>query len=137
MKLNIPYTDSIIHNHLLSITEMFKNGGLVELENTPEPVKEVNICPISEEIQQLHLRILELEKQKQKKEEHDKKTSFDHNVKVVTDLIHDKKKEIANNKYSKTAPFAKYYDQQLVTHLEAISNILQILDQRLTKIEEK
>ena len=34
---------------------------------------------VPEEIQQLQLRILELEKQKKEKDESDKKTSIDHN----------------------------------------------------------
>jgi hypothetical protein len=42
-----------------------------------------------------------------------------------------------NNRYSKSVPLAKYYDQELVTHLEAIYNILQIVDERLKKLEEK
>ena len=42
-----------------------------------------------------------------------------------------------NNRYSKSVPLARYYDQQLVTHLEAINNILQIVDERLKKLEEK
>jgi hypothetical protein len=42
-----------------------------------------------------------------------------------------------NNRYSKSVPLARYYDQQLVTHLEAIYNILQIVDERLKKLEEK
>ena len=88
-------------------------------------------------IQQLQLRILELEKQKKEKDESDKKTSIDHNFKVINDLLTEKKTAINNNKYSKSVPLARYYDQELVTHLEAIYNILQIVDERLQKLEEK
>ena len=42
---------------------------------------------------------------------------------------------IKNNRYSKNVPLARYYDEELVTHLEAIYNILQILDSRLSNIE--
>ena len=91
---------------------------------------------VTEEIQQLQLRILELEKQK-KKDESDKKTSIDHNFKVINDLLTEKKTAINNNRYSKSVPLAKYYDQELVTHLESIYNILQIVDERLKKLEDK
>ena len=91
----------------------------------------------SEEIQQLKLRILELEKQKNEKDESDKKTSIDHNFKVINDVLTEKKTSINNNRYSKSVPLARYYDQELVTHLEAIYNILQIVDKRLKKLEEK
>jgi hypothetical protein len=92
---------------------------------------------VPEEIQQLQLRILELEKQKKEKDERDKKTSIDHNFKVIHDLLTEKKTAINNNRYSKSVPLAKYYDQELVTHLESIYNILQIVDERLKKLEDK
>ena len=92
---------------------------------------------VPEEIQQLQLRILELEKQKKEKDESDKKTPIDHNFKVINDLLTEKKTTINNNRYSKSVPLARYYDQELVTHLEAIYNILQIVDERLKKLEDK
>lgn len=92
---------------------------------------------ITEEIQQLQLRILELEKQQKEKDEGDKKTSIEHNFKVINDVLTEKKTNIKTNRYSKSIPLARYYDEQLVTRLEAIYNILQIVDERLKKIEEK
>jgi hypothetical protein len=92
---------------------------------------------VPEEIQQLQLRILELEKQKKEKDESDKKTSIDHNFKAINDLLTEKKTAINNNRYSKSVPLAKYYDQTLVTYLESIYNILQIVDERLKKLEDK
>tara|TARA_B100001063_G_C16405945_1_gene377105 strand:+ start:98 stop:385 length:288 start_codon:yes stop_codon:yes gene_type:complete len=92
---------------------------------------------ITEEIQQLQLRILELEKQQKEKDEGDKKTSIEHNFKVINDVLTEKKTNIKMNRYSKSIPLARYYDEQLVTRLEAIYNILQIVDERLKKIEEK
>ena len=91
----------------------------------------------TDEIQQLQLRILELEKQKTEKDESDKKTSIDHNFKVINDVLSKKKTDINYKIYSKSFPLARYYDQELVTHLEAIYNILQIVDERLKKLEEK
>ena len=92
---------------------------------------------VTEEIRQLQLRILELEKQQKEKYEIDKKTSIDHNFKVINDVLTEKKTAINNNRYSKSVPLARYYDQELVTHLEAVYNILQIVDERLKKLEEK
>ena len=120
----------------LIIIIMFVNGGFVPDAET-SPKEKMNICPILTEIEQLQLRIAELEKQKKEKTEREKKTSTDHNFKVLNDLLHEKKKDIANNKYSKSFPLARGNDQLLVLHLEAIYNILQIVDERLTKLEEK
>jgi hypothetical protein len=92
---------------------------------------------VTEEIQQLQLRILELEKQQKEKDETEKKTSIDHNFNVINDVLSEKKTAIKNNRYSKSVPLARYYDQELVTHLEAIYNILKILDGRLKNLEEK
>ena len=83
---------------------------------------------MTSEIQQSQLRILELEKQK---------TSIDYNFNVINDVLAEKKTAINNNRYCKSVPLARYYDQELVTQLEAIYNILQIVDERLKKLEEK
>ena len=91
---------------------------------------------VTEEIKQLQLRILELEKQKKEKDESEKKTSIEHNFNVINNVLTEKKSAINNNRYSKSVPLARYYDQELVTHLEAIYNILQNVDERLKKIEE-
>jgi hypothetical protein len=90
----------------------------------------------SNDIQHLQSRLLALEKQKNNKNNNDKKTSIDRHFNVINDLLTEKKTKIANNTYSKSVPLARYYDQELVTHLEAIYNILQIVDERLTKLEQ-
>ena len=90
---------------------------------------------ITKEIQQLQLKLNELEKQKKEKEENDKKISIDYNFGVINNLLNEKKTAITNNRYSKSVPLARYYDQELVTHLEAIYNILQVFNERLDKLE--
>ena len=90
---------------------------------------------ISEEIQQLQLRIVELEKQEKEKQKTEKETSISHNFTIITDLLNEKKRNIQNNRYSKNVPLARYYDEELVTHLEAIYNILRLFDTRLSKLE--
>ncbi len=47
-----------------------------------------------EEIEQLQLRILELEKQKKESDENQKKISIEHNFKVINDVLVDKKTKI-------------------------------------------
>jgi hypothetical protein len=90
---------------------------------------------VSEEILKLQSRIIELEKQQQIENETLNKNSISHNFTIITDLLSKKKTSIKNNRYSKNVHLARYYDEELVTHLEAIYNILQILDTRLSKIE--
>jgi len=92
---------------------------------------------VSEEIQELQLRIVELEKQKKEKEENDKKTSIDHNFKVLNDLLTEKKTALKNKYKNKPVLLEQSYYQAHVTHLEALYNILQIVDERLKKLEEK
>lgn len=76
-----------------------------------------------EEMQQLELRILELKKQKIEKQKNInlKKTSFSHNINVLKDAI--------TNMRDSTS----VHSQEMVTCVEPIYNILQILNQELRK----
>jgi hypothetical protein len=55
---------------------------------------------------------------------------------VITDVLTEKKTAI-NRIKPNSLLFAKNYTLEVITHLEAIHNILQILDSRLSKLEEK
>jgi hypothetical protein len=100
----------------------------------------------SEEIQQLQKRILELENQQKEKDENYKKTSLDYNFKVINDFLQEKKPRIEyllNTSYKKkpdtpseTRPQSYPPDYDLVHHLEAVYNILKIVDERLQKLEQ-
>jgi hypothetical protein len=99
---------------------------------------------VTEEIQQLQLRILELEKQQKEKDESDQKTSIDHNFKVIHDSL-TKKKTLIDKQYHReknkrrdpnSISLKDMYDHDGITHLEAIYNILQIIDDRLKKLEK-
>ena len=92
---------------------------------------------LNEEIQQLQLRILELEKQKKEDEEKYKKESIDYNFQIISDVINEKKTAIKKNIYCKSIQLARYNDLLLVKHIEAIYNILKILDDRLSDLENK
>jgi hypothetical protein len=89
---------------------------------------------VTDEIKQLQLKILELEKLKILELEKQKKL-IDYNFNVINSILTEKKTSINNNKYSKSIPLARYYDQQLVIQLEAIYYILQNVDERLKKLE--
>ena len=90
---------------------------------------------VSEELKQLQLKIVELEKQQKEEDERAKKLSIDYNFNVIKDVLTNKKTKIYSNISSQVSH--KSYDTQLVTHLEAIYNILHILDKRLEKLEQK
>jgi hypothetical protein len=89
-----------------------------------------------DEIQRLQQRIIELERQRKEKEENDKKESTENNFNVINNLLTERKAAIVNNRYTKSFPLAGYYDQQLVSYLEPIYNILQNIDSRLKKLEQ-
>lgn len=101
---------------------------------------------VSEEIQQLQVRILELEKQKKENDENDKKTSIDYNFNVINNFVQEKKPQIEyllNTIYKKrldtpseTSHQRYPPDYDIVTKLEAVYNILKIVDERLQKLEQ-
>jgi hypothetical protein len=88
-----------------------------------------------------------LEKQKKEKDETDKKTSIDHNFSVINDFIQEKKPKmeyLLNTSYKKRADTPSETsiqtyppDYHLVMKLDAIYNILKIVDERLQKLEQK
>ena len=91
-------------------------------------------------INQMKLKMLEIEKEIKKIEIQDidkKKISIEHNFKIINDVLNEKKTSIENNRYSKSFPLARHDDQQLVIRLEALINILNILDKRIKKLEKK
>jgi hypothetical protein len=97
---------------------------------------------IDTEIQQLHARIAELEKIKKESAESDsfkliENPSVADNLVIINNILKDKKQAIVNNRYSSAVPLARFYDQELVTRLEAISNILQQFNKRLIRLERK
>jgi len=86
-----------------------------------------------EETEQIQLKIFDLEMQENKKH---KNSPIKYDLYVIDDVLNIKKNRIKNSKYG-AGPLEKLRDQQLVRYLEAIYNILQNLDDRLSKLEEK
>ena len=94
---------------------------------------------ISDEIQQLQLRISQLETQQKEMNENNKTISIEHNFDFINNLLSEKKTKIINynKRFVKNISLShQYHDQELVTYLEAIYNILKIIDKRLQKLEQ-
>jgi len=65
------------------------------------------------------------------------KTKLNQNFKILNDLLEIKKKVITENKYTVANIQNRYHDQEMMIQLDAIYNILQIMDDRLNKLELK
>ena len=89
-------------------------------------------------IDQMKLKMLEIEKQIKEIEIQEidkKKISIEHNFKIINDVLNEKK---TNIKVNPSKSFTKRRDDQIfITRLEAIINILNILDKRIKKLEQK
>tara|TARA_B110000285_G_C15024051_1_gene563175 strand:- start:122 stop:394 length:273 start_codon:yes stop_codon:yes gene_type:complete len=83
---------------------------------------------IDSEITKLRNRIAELERVK---EENEKPVN---NFEILSEFISDTKSKIQLDRYSKSIKLAKWYDQRLVTYLDAIFGILKDLDSRISNI---
>jgi hypothetical protein len=90
-----------------------------------------------EEIEKLQLRIVELEKQQQIEKETLDKNSIPRNFTIITDLLNQRKPHIENGiaVYPKNSHRDMINKNELVIQIEAIYNVLQILDARISKIE--
>jgi hypothetical protein len=58
-------------------------------------------------------------------------------MKVLHSIINDKKKAIEQNRYSKSVPLARFYDQEKVDMMEPIFNMLNLLQGRIEALEKK
>lgn len=91
---------------------------------------------IDSELNLLKQRMAALEEQK--RIEADKEAEKKANpMKVLGDFIGDKKKQIENNRYPKSLPLACFYDQEKVSYLEPIFNMLKSINERLEALEKK
>jgi len=85
---------------------------------------------IDNQIDKLRERLAYLEEQKAKEEE--KKAEP---LKVLEGIIDQKKECIKRDRYSKSLPLARFYDQEKVGYLEAILNALKNIEGRLEVLE--
>ena len=89
---------------------------------------------IDAELTLLRQRLTSLEEQKKVDTEKElEKKSFP--LKTLESIIDTKKKQIENNRYSKSLPLARFYDQEKVEMLEPIFNMLKNIQERLDIIE--
>lgn len=88
------------------------------------------------ELEVVRNRLAYLEKQKQDEieKELDKQTRP---LKVLDAIIDAKRKQIEQNRYSKSIPLARFYDQEKLEMLEPIFNMLKSIDERLQALENK
>ena len=91
---------------------------------------------IDNDLNLLKQRIAALEEQKriEAEKEAEKKANP---MRVLEVIIEEKKKQIENNRYSKSLPLAKFYDQEKLAMLEPIFNMLVDIQRRLDALEQK
>ena len=91
---------------------------------------------IDNELNLLKQRLAALEEQKriEAEKEAEKKANP---IKVLGEILDEKKKQIENNRYSKSLPLARFYDQEKVAMLEPIFNMLVDIQKRLEALEKK
>ena len=96
----------------------------------------MSVTEMDSELNLLKQRLAFLEEQKriQIEKEAEKKANP---MKVLEVIIDEKKKQIANNRYSKSIPLARFYDQEKLSMLEPIFHMLQDIQKRLDVLENK
>ena len=58
-------------------------------------------------------------------------------MKILEEFIDEKKKQIENNRYSKSLPLARFYDKEKISYLEPILTVLLDIQNRLKILESK
>ena len=89
-----------------------------------------SMSEIDSQIDKLRERLAYLEEQKAKEEE--KKAAP---LKLLESILDEKKECIKRDRYSKSLPLARFYDQEKVGYLEAILNALKNIEGRLEVLE--
>lgn len=91
---------------------------------------------IDSEVERLRLRLAALEQQKRIEEAAAaEKRAFP--LKTLEGILDEKRKQIERNRYSKSVPLARFYDQEKLAYLEPIFNMLKNIQERLELLEKK
>ena len=91
---------------------------------------------LDSQLNTLRIRLATLEEQKRIESEiTSEKKAFP--LKSLESIIDEKKKQIERNSYSKSIPLARFYDQEKVSFLEPIFNMLKNIQERLDALERK
>ncbi len=61
---------------------------------------------------------------------------YKNHLKVLEEVINEKKKRVELNRYAKNVPLARYYDMEKIEFLEPILDILKDLQERLERLEK-
>jgi hypothetical protein len=56
-------------------------------------------------------------------------------IKTLETIVDNKRKQIERNSYSKSIPLARFYDQEKLSFLEPIANLLKNIEGRLDALE--
>ena len=89
---------------------------------------------IASELTLLRQKIEMLEKQKMAEDE--MKVAKADPLSMLGQIIEAKKEQISRNRYSKSVPLARFYDEEKVAMMEPIFNMLKDIQQRLTVLEQ-
>jgi hypothetical protein len=91
---------------------------------------------LDSELNSLRLRLVALEEQKRIETEivAEKKTFP---LKTLDDFVDKKKDQVQNNRYSKSIPLARFYDQEKLEYLQPILDMLKNIQGRLEALEKK
>lgn len=91
---------------------------------------------LDSELNSLRLRLVALEGQKRIETEiASEKKAFP--LKTLDDFVDKKKDQVQNNRYSKSIPLARFYDQEKLEYLQPILDMLKNIQGRLEALEKK
>ena len=71
----------------------------------------------------------------QRKDKSEKKEEAKALIKTLEAIVNAKRKQIEQNSYSKSIPLARFYDQEKLSFLEPIANLLKNIEGRLDALE--
>ena len=91
---------------------------------------------LDSELNSLRQRLVALEEQKRVQTEiASEKKAFP--LKTLEQFIDIKKQQVQNNRYSKSVPLARFYDQEKLEYLQPILDVLKNIQERLEALENK
>jgi ribosome-binding factor A len=73
--------------------------------------------------------------EEQKRVKSEKKEEAKALIKTLEAIVNAKRKQIEQNSYSKSIPLARFYDQEKLSFLEPIANLLKNIEGRLDALE--
>ena len=90
---------------------------------------------LTQEIQDLKLKLKQLEQFKTEQDENKRKNNCNDNLSTIKKAYESRMDKVKCNRYSKSCVVAKFIDRDMVEPLEAIHNVLNNLNERLINLE--